>query len=335
MSPTLPEVPAWPGFEPEPDSWQPAPANTQQLCAALGRSGQLLYRPHGKGIRGFYQLLTSDDGPDLFLKVVPPERAEQLLAADRVASLLAGQGLPVTHLHDNIITLASGDLLLSQDLLYGRNAHADQADMKRLGTLLARLHSQLIKLSDTAAIRKASQQRDRTLAEARDDQALLTKLDYRADEVRACIAEQDPTLPSDHAQPLHGDLNLGNLLFVEPDGRPILLDFEDSLHNWHSPKMDLAMALERFVLVRCSNDVQALTLGRALFDGYRQVGGQLDWSTGELGETLRTLSVRALLLLAQRHAELQPVAETEWDKFLLLIEQTRQRDQLLERLEQA
>lgn len=335
MSATTPEAPAWPGFEPVPDDWQPAPAMAQQICAALGRTGRLLYRPQGAGLRGFYQLMSHDDEPDLFLKVVSPQRAEQLLDADRIASWLADQGLPVAHLRGSFIALKCGDLLLSQDLLHGRVARTDEADMDQLGTLLARLHTQLAALPDKATIETASRQRDQALTAAHTDSSLLDELDYRADEVLACLKANGPELPTDNAQPLHGDLNLGNVLFTEPDDQPTLLDFEDSLHNWHSPKMDLAMALERFVLVRVGDNRQALALGRALFDGYRQAGGRLDWTAGELGETLQALAVRALLLLARRHAEFLPVAESEWDKFLALIAQTHDRVMLLEQLEQA
>lgn len=328
----LPETPAWAGLEPDPAQWRPAAPGARLLCRLLGRRGTLQARPAGRGLRGFYRLQADDAGPDLFLKVVAPDRAAGLLAADGVATALAAAGLAVPHLQGEPLALPDGDRLLVQPLLHGRFARRDAADLAALGTLLATLHRQLATLPQAADIRQASASRDRALLALHDSPAGLSLPGDRAEAVRACLQAGTPQLPTHQAQALHGDLNLGNVLFTEPGGRPVCLDFEDSLHNWHSPAVDLAMALERFVLVRCADDTEALALGRVLLEAYRQAGGELHADADGLVAILQALAVRALLLLSQCLAGGRPVADSEWDKFLWLFGQAARRRPLLARL---
>lgn len=330
--PTLPEQPAWSGLQPDPDAWRPAPAAGAGLLAVLDRRGRLDHRPQGDGPGGFYRLHPDDGGPALFLKVVTPERARALLAADRVAAWLAQQDLRTPTLLQAPIALDSGHLLLVHALIAGRFATPCAADLSAVGATLARLHGLLAAVPMAAGVQTASAARDQALHAARQDSVALAALDHRAEAVRARIAARSPALPARRAQALHGDLNLGNLL-ISADGDAVPLDFEDSLHNWHAPGVDLAMALERLVLVPCPDDEQALRLGGVLLDAYRAHGGRLDWHAGELADTLQALAVRALLLLSGLHGAGRPVARDEWDKFITLYDQAAARAPLLRQLE--
>jgi hypothetical protein len=93
------------------------------------------------------------------------------------------------------------------------------------------------------------------------------------------------------------------------------------------------MAVERFVLVPAVDDHQAVALAKALFGGYRDRGGRLCWTRGEIAGVLRGLAVRALLLLSRLQAAGRATAPTEWDKFIWLHQQTHTRAALLARLE--
>ena len=153
--------------------------------------------------------------------------------------------------------------------------------------------------------------------------------------MRERIVAGSPALSDHQAQVLHGDLNLGNVLFADHTVSPAPLDFEDSRHNFHGVAMDLAMALERFVLVRTSDDGRALSLGHRLLAGYAEHAAPWRWGAPGLAGILQSLAVRALLLLAGNRAAGRPVAESEWDKFLYLYAETERRAELLRALESS
>ena len=124
-------------------------------------------------------------------------------------------------------------------------------------------------------------------------------------------------------------MNLGNVLFRESTGQPVFLDLEDSLYNWHSPLVDIAMTLERFVFARCSDDAEAEGLAAVLLAAYRQGGGHMDPQPAQVVSALRALSVRALLLLLQCEAEGHSPEDAEWEKFVMLFEHANRAYSLL------
>ena len=50
-------------------------------------------------------------------------------------------------------------------------------------------------------------------------------------------------------QMIHGDMNLGNILFEKNSHQPIFIDFEDSTTAWLSPMYDIAFIVQRFILL--------------------------------------------------------------------------------------
>ena len=137
----LPERPAWKGLEPGTAEWVPADAPTaQRFGSLLQRDGSLMARSTGKGLRGFYHLLSEDDGPDLFIRVVSPARAARLSEANDVAIWLARGGVD-TAVTSSSLALPGGDLMLVQPWVEGRFAVQGPTDMAALGDGLARLHA--------------------------------------------------------------------------------------------------------------------------------------------------------------------------------------------------
>lgn len=50
------------------------------------------------------------------------------------------------------------------------------------------------------------------------------------------------------AQPLHGEIHPGNILFDLSDGHPVLIDFEESPFTYAPPEWDIAYFVQRFVV---------------------------------------------------------------------------------------
>lgn len=328
--PERPRPPAWVGLEPGEvrdflidDAW------AQQILTAIGHDGQLLARRPQAGIgENYYSFVPLDDSRRLFLKTVSDERLPSQLAANRIAEWLADHALPVSPLvHDYPRRLDAGHQLLAYRQIDGRFARAERNDLHAVGRLLGRTHNVLKALPWAQEIRTRSAQRDQ-LFEQWHAQQLAAPGTPPA--VRELLQQTAPGLPQRQAQTVHGDLNLGNLLFGLASGQPLLLDFEDANHNWHSPLVDLAMALERLVLVRCDNPQQAGDLGSALLQGYLATVEEAPQVDSEPTAILQALAVRALLLLGNAPAGTD--CDGERDKFLYLYRLADQYRVLLQQL---
>ncbi len=322
-------APAWSGFTPAPETFRPAGgAVSAELGEALGMDGRVFARPSSHSqIEGFYHFFPESEYPALFLKVITGERLAQQWAADRIATWLYDQGVVTSRLlPDFPRPLAAGRQLLGYELVDGEPADRDASILPRLGRAMAQMHRALRDLPWRDEIRRASAKRDREFRRARQGLLKRSRLDPG---LRSILLADSTELPGDPAQPLHADLNLGNVLFGSVDRDPVLLDFEDALHNHHHIGVDLAMAIERFALVRQADDAQALAASAQLLSGYREISDPV-WPDTGLAGVLRALSVRALVLLHQGPG---PVDRAERDKFVRLIRQCADRRDLLERIQ--
>ena len=304
------------------DAW------AKRIVAAVGRPGQLLIREHDHARpASYYQFVPKDSTRRLFLKVIANERLDSQLQANRIADWLADNALPVNPLLNSYPRRLHPDYqLLAYHQIDGRFAHTDTQDLAALGGLLARTHKALRALPWAPQVRARSAKRD----------AIFLRLCERARKRRDHCTPMlitSTALPKSDAQVIHGDLNIGNLLFGRASGQPALLDFEDANHNWHSPQVDLAMAVERFILVREHNDGKALKLGRALIDGYLGALDQPMSVDHRPAGILQSLATRSLLLLGNTPPS--DSTRRERDKFLFLHQQAEQRRPLLDSLWKA
>ncbi len=294
------------------------------LCVACGAAGEVeRMGGAGGGLEGFYRLL----GPDeLFLKVVPADHRQRQVEAGAIARFVSGHGVRTSvDLDGYPRDLPEGQVLFAAPYLEVRYAGAAGDDLARVGSALGRLHRVLADAPFADDVRRLGEQRDRELAD------LLCRA---SDEGVAELAGGSDAFPEAPSQAVHGDLNAGNVVFPVSGGEPLVLDFEDCRFS-HRPRLvDVAMALERFAMVAADDDERAFDLGLALVNGYLDATDIPPPAPGDLGRTLRALSVRALALLAALRREGRAVADAEWDKFLHLLDQVRARGSLLRRLEE-
>jgi len=301
---------------------------SRRLLLAIGREGKLLsHKPDATKGEGYFHFIPQNGSRRVFIKTLRSKHLKSQLEANRIIEQLADEALPVSPLLDGYPRRIDNEYsLFAYNLIDGRFAHANQDDLAALGRLLGRTHNALSALPWAAQIREQSTQRNEHLAKLRIRALNLINTENPAYKP---LSLTSITLSDDNAQALHGDLNIGNILFGKSSGQPALLDLEDANHNWHNPIVDLAMAIERFVLVLEPDDKKAFILGKALIDGYKATHhGPICWSQ-TASDILCILSARSLSLLLNSS---QAINQDEVTKFVQLSQQARSREALLRRL---
>lgn len=236
----------------------------------------------GGGLVGRYRLQTG--AFDAFLRVTARWGAPQREAdvVDHLARLgesvnpMLACGVPVQD--------PAREHRLRMDIrpMLGAGTHftGDERELESLGRSLCGVHRALAAYPNAGAI--AWQARERfarlqALSEgfARNPRAMAEGLEpYRewirtnAEWCAAAAAEVGPSLLADvdDAQCVHGEPHQANVLFV--DGHAILLDFEETVHLYVSPRWDLAFAVQRFVLAGEPDEGERSRRLAALEHGY-------------------------------------------------------------------
>lgn len=327
LTPEIPHPPAWQSLTPIKseyirltDHW------AATICLAIGQSGGVFKRNTGSNSReGFYYFQPKDGGNDLFLKVISDQRVETQLSANKISEYLL-------HNHVNVSPLLAAyprrlnktHSLLAYPYITGQTSHSTDDEMQLIGKLIANAHQTLQKLPWANNIIKNSRARDAGFRQLRQQYLNNNKRGL----LHKWLSATSSDLSQKQAQTLHGDLNLGNIWISELHGA-VLLDFEDSLHNYHSPCVDIAMLLERFVLVQHLSNNEKLTRCKILTDSYQKHSKQpLLWHKS-LASCLRSLAIRALLLLENANDN----NKSEYDKFITLYQYTLDNDALLAQIQ--
>ncbi len=322
--------PTWAGLSPGLPRWQPADPADARIVQVAGLDGRLLAQVPGSGASAGLYRLERDGALPLFLKKAGADRRALLQMAEALARWLDARGVSVaTALAGFPLLLPDGALLVAMPYVDGRRVAAEAGDLAALGRSLRTLHEALSSHPDVEAWRAATRARlDRlqatraALAEGRlaagPDHARLARL--------AAEPELDFVDAGAHWQPLHGDLNPGNVLMAADT--PVLLDFEDVPHSMHPPIAELCLAVERFVLAQVANEDEALRLGRVLVDNYGSPARQ--GSGMSPTNVLRSRALRSLSLLADAERAGVRISEAEWRKFFDLEQMASSRAATLE-----
>lgn len=313
--------PAWAGLSARTMSYVDAPvALTQQITTALGQHGRLQVVANAGSAGTTFMRFEPLQGEALFLKLMPASRTASLVEAEAVAQWLQRSGVPVV--------VASGPprplgerMLWVAPFYSGRLAQPSLADMMMIGRGLGQLHHSLSTHPQKGTWLQRTDQRLawlNTVRQALSCGALRagpepTWLRRYSRDVSLSFDCQPRGL-DDLRTPLHGDLNLFNLLM---DGAGCqFMDFEDVVHSVLHPVFDLATVYERVVLVH-AQDGDRLVLLEALLAAYEQATGRRI-NPAAIPDALRGLALRALCTLAG----FDPAGEdeTEWRKFFHLME---------------
>lgn len=275
--------------------------------------------------------IDSAANPPVFLKQIPPERRAAAIRAEAIGHWLASQGVhAAAALAGFPKPLADGGLVVAMPYLQGRRLSATLEDCVALGQSVAAFHTALARHPAKEQWRVHTGTRLAELTSIRADCATgRLAVGPEPDFLRILALDRavDFTGLGLHAQPLHGDLNPGNTLFI--DGRPLLLDFEDVFHSVLPVRFELALMIERFVLVRV-NDEAAASLGRAMLQSY---DAAVDKKPPEIEtdpvDVFRALALRSLCVLALAASKGTSISDGEWRKFSRLERQARERAQAI------
>jgi Ser/Thr protein kinase RdoA (MazF antagonist) len=302
-------LPAAPVFAPAPESIARA------ITSALGVSGTVL-KLANSGTDAF----RLDAEPQLFVKLVPASRWPEVQRAESIARWLAARRAPaIAAISVEPPRLPDGAYALAYPFVDGRPP--GPADARAVGEALARLHLALASHPDSADWRRRTGERVQRLAGIR---GLLSRgalhAGPRPEALRALCADSSiafiPSSSESSHRPLHGDLNIFNMM-VGPSGTVSFLDFEDVSHSVLPPEWDVAAVCERAILVQQADNGAARAAVDALLRGYADAGGApVDRSA--LPTVLRGLALRALCTLATIDPGGTDAAE--WSKFFGLME---------------
>ena len=262
---------------------------------------------------------------DVLVRVVSAERAARIVRGDRIARHAAALDVAVSTLRPGwpqAISPASS--VTAHEYVAGRFARAEVADLRALGAALRGLHEALRALPSADRVRSGAEARWAMLSARAARLAAGEEAGPWPERVTRLVRQWGATLDVDDAdaQPLHGDINAGNVIFP-PQGAPVLIDFEDAPTTWLSPAADLAAAVERFAM-RSQQSRHVEQLVAALVAGYDK-----DLAEGTMTRHLARRGVQALCVLAEAEAAGARPAAEEWDKILVLLEDVERRHDLV------
>jgi Ser/Thr protein kinase RdoA (MazF antagonist) len=253
-------------------------------------------------------------GAPVFLKLMSAADYDRVAEIAAILAPLAGECYAACPTGVFPLTDGSSRIAVAYRYVDGRYLAPSPAEMKALGRKVALLHRKLRDLPDRDRIRVQARERARVLdailrARGRD-RALLDAAAIPA--LTACVEE---SLEGPAAQPLHGDLNVGNILYERHTGDIHFLDFEDVRHTCGPPLLDLALPIERFCLLM-ESESQAKAGACALLGGYAECAGASPiGSAGALAQALRAINERAVALLILRQNAGLRSPPGEWRKF--------------------
>ena len=263
-------------------------------------------------------------GQSFLLKLVDVERQEGVLRAEGVAAWLAEQGLDFpAPLPGFPRETPEGDVAILLPFMSGRRVEASISDMRALGQALGAFHHNLVRHPDLGSWRDFTDDRLSELNAVRE--RLVKKHGARpqyADRLSELAADRSLDFRFDALprRPLHGDMNPGNILIA--GDKAVLMDFEDVFHSVLPIAFDLALVLERLVLVRVGEEQLAIDLGRAFMFEYSRSGESFvdvaALSAQEWTSVLRSLALRSLCTLALGEESGIQVETVEWEKFFYL-----------------
>jgi Ser/Thr protein kinase RdoA (MazF antagonist) len=297
--------------------YAPAPADlAAAIAAALGINGSVFALANAGGSSATFRI---DDDEPLFVKLVPPGRWRDLKEAELIARWLSVQGAPAIAARDlDPPRLPTGEYVVAYPFASGRPPQP--RDARALGLGLGRLHAALRVHPSVADWQARTDHRIDGLVAIR---AKIAKGELSAgiqpDDLRSLAADPSISfLPGAHGsgpvRPLHGDLNIFNLVIDNETAR--FLDFEDVVHSVLPVENDVALLCERVVLVQEPDDAVATVAIAELLAAYAEAGGD-PINRRALPGVLIGLSMRSLCTLAAIDPEGHDAAE--WTKFFDLM----------------
>jgi hypothetical protein len=337
FAPDLPRPPAFAALRPPAPVFVPAESAVAARLAMLFAPRASIFRlvtgaaRADQGLAGYYRA-ERPGAPAVFLKVITEDELERARAIEALAAARPDEAPIARLLPGWPREMEGGFFVLAYPFVGGRFANADEADLARVGRGIGRLHRALARMPQASQIREACAAR-LSLLEARRRALAVGQVAFGPAPQRLARVAAKLSLGVERGgQPLHGDLNPGNILLPLDGADPVVLDLEDARHTFGPPRLDLALAIERFCL-DSADDRRVLSLVEALLQGYAATGAPLHFEDGELAHALLFVNLRALCLLAELESRGERRPAEEWRKFLGLVAAHERRVGLIAEIE--
>lgn len=285
-------------------------------------------------LEGCYKFSQTDNA--LFFKVVPGHFLSQQLQANAYASFVGKAGVRSSIVLEGYPKKLQDDMvLLAYQWLDGRALSSAANELEIFGRSLGLLHCTLQNFPEQQSVQLRTVDRMRVLQtvanEIKSGDGVSTRCISR---LRALLCSHPDLFDSfdEPCQVLHGDLNVGNLRWTGKD--VVFLDFEDAKHSWFPPRIDVAFALERLILINQADDRLALNNAKVFLKNYSEVFGCSPFiRPGSLEHSLKWLSARSLCMLHHFEQEGEIWPESEWLKFESLLNHIDQRSEMFSEIE--
>lgn len=307
-----------------------------RICEVSGLSGRVLsLDSQMTPPKGYYFLHDDRSGLPFFIKILESKDVESQVLADSYASYLKSNGLRVNSIVDGFPKhFDCTHRLVVYQWIEGSFLNVDQNTMEILGRRMGQMHAAFSQYDFDSVKNKSA---EKLLALETFSKELMQKRFYcgpYAERVERLLQSMPDAFSNfdEPCQIVHGDLNVGNVLWTGDD--VVFLDFEDTSSSWLPRRIEVAFALERLILINEANDESALKVARSFLRAYVKAAGSSPFQEeGELISSLYWLSLRSLVMLTQYELEGFPWPESEWQKFGVLLDHIDRRKVMMSQLE--
>ena len=234
---------------------------------------------------------------DYFIKVVAEEDHSALVLANKVSQWLFNNDVNVVCIEKDFPKALVGldCWIYIYPFLEHRFRFRNIDEMYCIGKEIGQMHEVMSRFPETDVIFENCQQKNQILLAQFENfkHKNQSPLCAEATSLIHNFPLEELSLLDKNSQMIHGDLNMGNIIFSGDAKRPLIIDFEDSVSAYLNPLYDIAFIIQRFIL---SKD-DRVELFIPLLLGYNQ-SYKIKIERGELFSMLKIISIRSLLILS-------------------------------------
>ncbi len=299
--------------------WLEVPAEKANKLSHISKINGVFFQPNEKNeeLFGYYKVISEDKV--LFIKIMALQSTSTHVMAEKIAKHLVKSGikticcLPSFPIIDNEHNL----IILGYPFISSCNLETDAVTMGLVGTALGKLHLSLSQFTDLITVKQNSKRHlEFCLSNKNKLYSELANKHINAAKIEETIETLMVNEFISNPQVIHGDLNYGNILVSNPSKEVTFVDFEEATRSFFNPMIDVAMTIERFIRTQKSKQDEAFLEFKK---NYINMTGDWFKTSAQLPNILRSLSARALLLLAS----ITPENSSDWQikersKFLKL-----------------
>jgi len=270
-----------------------------------------------QALLGYYKISSESN---YFAKIVSSKTHKSLRAAEKISKWISSAGVSTNFVHtDYPKKIKKTDFWL---YLYKYIEHdfsiRGSSELNLLGNRVGAMHYLMKSHPLVKQVRANGEKNNKyllTQLNKINSGQVSSSLPSKALTILKNITNSDFLKLTENAQMIHGDLNVGNIIFNKDESDIVFIDFEDSASSWLSPIYDIAFIFQRFVLI--DQIENKINLALSFITGY-QSQNKIKVPYGTLFCILKMISIRSLLILSTLEKKEQELYKNEINKFITL-----------------